>query len=166
MKLNSLEKLYVHELKDLYSAENQLLDALPKMRDAAHNADLKAAFANHLEETKTHVARLETLFADLDFEPGGHKCAAMEGLIKEGEDMIQEDIEPEVLDAGLIAAAQRVEHYEMAGYGTARTHAEKLGHQEAADLLQLTLNEEGLADQTLSRLAERKINFLALGAIG
>jgi len=166
MKLDSLQKLYVHELKDLHSAETQLLEALPKMREAASSDDLKELFTSHLKETKTHVSRLETIFKGLDFEPGGHKCAAMEGLIKEGEGLIKSDIEPSVLDAGLIAAAQRIEHYEMAGYGTARTFAEKLGHQDAADVLQLTLNEEGHANQKLTRLAERKINFLALGAIG
>ena len=166
MKLDSLEKLYVHELKDLHSAESQLLDALPKMRDAASNDDLKEVFSAHIEETKEHVSRLEKIFISLDFEPGGHRCAAMEGLIKEGEGLINSDIEPKVLDAGLIAASQRIEHYEMAGYGTVRTYAEKLGHQDAADTLQMTLNEEGHANQKLTRLAERKINFLALGAIG
>lgn len=166
MKLDSLQKLYVHELKDLYSAEMQLLEALPRMCAAANNDDLKEVFTSHLAETKSHVKRLEMLFKDLDFEPGGHKCLAMEGLIKEGEGLIKSDIEPSVLDAALIAASQRIEHYEMAGYGTARTYAEKLGHQAAADTLQLTLNEEGHANQKLTRLAERKINFLALGAIG
>lgn len=162
MKLDSLHKLYVHELKDLYSDETQLLEAIPKMRDAATAGELKEAFAQHLKETKTHVSRLESIFESLEFEPGGHRCAAMEGLIKEGEGLISGDIEQRVLDAGLIAAAQRVEHYEMAGYGTARAYAEKLGEQEAADTLQLTLNEEGLANQTLTRLAERKINFMAM----
>jgi len=166
MKLDSLKKLYVHELKDLYSAEVQLLEAFPKMCDAASSDDLKELFTRHLKETKTQVSRLESIFKDLDFAPGGHKCAAMEGLIKEGEGLIKSDIEPSVLDAGLIAAAQRIEHYEMAGYGTARAYAEKLGLQDAADTLQLTLNEEGLANQRLTRLAERKVNFLALGAIG
>ncbi len=166
MKLDSLKKLYVHELKDLYSAETQLIEALPKMIDAASDKDLKGALESHLKETKTHVSRLESIFKDLDFEPGGHRCAAMEGLVKEGEGLINSDIESSVLDAALIAASQRIEHYEMAGYGTARTYAEKLGHQEASDTLQLTLNEEGHANQKLTRLAERKINFLALGAIG
>ena len=128
MKLDSLKKLYVHELKDLHSAETQLLDALPKMRDAANNDDLKEVFSCHIDETKEHASRLEKIFANLDFEPGGHRCAAMEGLIKEGEGLISSDIEPKVLDAALIAASQRIEHYEMAGYGTARTYAEKLGH--------------------------------------
>lgn len=166
MKLDSLQKLYVHELKDLHSAETQLLEAVPKMCEAASDEDLKEVFTEHLAETKTHVSRLEAIFKELDFEPGGHKCVAMEGLIKEGEGLLKSDIEPSVLDAALIAASQRIEHYEMAGYGTARAYAEKLGHQDAADTLQQTLNEEGLANQKLTRLAERKINFLALGAIG
>ncbi|TWU51269.1 YciE/YciF ferroxidase family protein [Rubripirellula reticaptiva] len=166
MKLDSLSKLYVHELKDLYSAETQLLEAIPKMQEAASNPDLKSCFAAHLDETRTHISRLESIFKQLDFEPGGHKCVAMEGLIKEGEGLIKSDIEQKVLDAALIASAQRIEHYEMAGYGIARTYAEKLGSHEAAETLQLTLNEEGLANQKLTRLAERKINFLALGAIG
>lgn len=162
MKLDSLHKLYVQELKDLYSAEQQLLDAIPLMIEAASNDELSQAFEDHLEETRAHAARLEKIFANLDFEPGGHKCAAMEGLIEEGKHLIKGDINPKVLDAGLIAAAQRVEHYEMAGYGTARAYAEKLGEHEAADLLQLTLNEEGAANQKLTRLAERSINFLAM----
>lgn len=161
MKLDSLEKLYVHELKDLHSAETQLLEAIPKMQEAASSKELKDAFAHHLNETKTHVSRLDSIFKALEFEPGGHRCSAMEGLIKEGESLIKSDISPKVLDAGLVAAAQRVEHYEIAGYGTARAYAEKLGHHEAADILQQTLNEEGLANQSLTRLAERSLNFLA-----
>ena len=121
---------------------------------------MKAAFTAHIAETRTHVSRLEEIFKDLDFEPDGHKCAAVVGLIKQGEGLINSDSEPKVLDAALIAASQRIEHCEMAGYGTARTYAEKLGDQNAADVLQLTLNEEGLASQKLTRLAERKINFL------
>lgn len=162
MKLDSLKKLYVHELKDLYSAENQLLEALPKMAKAASDDQLQKAFEHHLKETRQHVTRLETVFQSLDFSPGGHKCAAMEGLIEEASDLLTENIEPEVLDAALIAAAQRVEHYEMAGYGTARTYAEKLGDYKSADLLQETLDEEGSADKKLSRLAERHINFEAM----
>lgn len=162
LKLDSLEKLFVHELKDLYSAETQLLEALPKMEKAASHQELKSAFASHLKETKNHVERLESIFKSLEFEPGGHKCAGMEGLIKEGEGFINSDIDPQVLDAALVSAAQRVEHYEMAGYGTARTYAEKLGNYKAADMLQKTLNEEGHADQTLTRLAERNLNFSAM----
>jgi ferritin-like metal-binding protein YciE len=162
MNLDNLRKLYVHELKDLYSAENQLLEALPKMERAASDEGLKKAFADHLEETKRHVRRLEKIFEGLEFEPGGQKCAGMEGLIAEGSDMIEEDAPGDVKDAGLIAAAQRVEHYEMAGYGVARTYAEKLGDYDAADLLQETLNEEGAADRKLSTLATRRINFEAM----
>jgi ferritin-like metal-binding protein YciE len=162
MDLDNLRRLYVHELKDLYSAESQLLKALPKMEDAAGDRDLKKAFASHRKETERHVARLEKIFDGLDFKPGGQKCAGMEGLIEEASDLIKEDAPADVKDAGLIAAAQRVEHYEMAGYGTARTYAEKLGDYKAADTLQETLNEEALADQTLSRLATRKINFEAM----
>ncbi|QDS99479.1 YciE/YciF ferroxidase family protein [Adhaeretor mobilis] len=162
MKLDSLQKLFVHELKDLYSAETQILEALPKMETAATDSGLKQAFRDHLVETKSHVNRLEGIFKSLDFEPGGHKCTAMEGLIKEGEELIKSDASPKVLDAALVAAAQRVEHYEMAGYGTARAYAEKLCEHRAADELQKTLNEEGHANQKLTRLAERSINFLAM----
>ncbi len=164
MKLESLQKLYVMQLKDLYSAENQLLEALPKMEKAASNQDLKQAFAEHLKETQQQVKRLTTIFNSLDFKPGGHKCEAMEGLIGEGEEIIKADAASEVRDAGLIAAAQRVEHYEIAGYGTVRAYAEKLGDQAAADLLQETLDEEASADEKLTRLAERSINFLAMQA--
>lgn len=164
MKLNNLKKLYIHELKDLYSAETQLLEAIPKMIAATSHDDLKKAFAEHLEETKDHAGRLEEIFAKYEFEPGGHRCEAMNGLIKECDELLKSDIEPEVLDAALIAAAQRVEHYEMAGYGTARAYAEKMGEYEVADILQKTLDEESHANQTLTRIAERSINFLAMQA--
>jgi ferritin-like metal-binding protein YciE len=162
MELDDLRKLYVHELKDLYSAENQLLKALPKMERAAKDPGLKKAFAAHLKETQRHVKRLEDIFSRLDFKPGGQKCVGMEGLIEEASGMIAEDAPTDVKDAGLIAAAQRIEHYEIAGYGTARTYAEKLGDYRAADILQESLNEEGLADQKLTRLAVRRINFEAM----
>ena len=162
MELTDLRKLYVHELKDLYSAENQLLEALPKMEAAASDPGLKKAFASHLKETQRHVKRLEDIFAKLEFKPGGQKCAGMAGLLKEGSDMIKEKAPADVKDAGLISAAQRCEHYEIAGYGVARTYAEKLGDFRAADILQETLNEEALADQHLTRLAVRRINFKAL----
>lgn len=158
MKINDLKTLLVHELKDLYSAESQLVKALPKMAKAAHNEDLQKAFEEHLEETKTHVQRLKDIFKDLDFSPAGHHCDGMEGLISEGKDMIDEDAPEEVKDAGLIAAAQRVEHYEMAGYGCARTFARILGLDDIADTLQTTLDEEGEADKKLTTLAESKIN--------
>lgn len=162
MNLDSLDKLYVHELKDLYSAETQLLDALPKMAKAATSSELQEAFEAHLKETKQHVSRLEKLFEDLDFSPKGHKCEGMAGLLKEGESVLSGDADPEVRDAALIAAAQRVEHYEMAGYGTAAAFAEKIGRRGDADVLYQTLEEEGHADRKLSRLASRVINFKAL----
>jgi ferritin-like metal-binding protein YciE len=162
MKLDSLHKLFVHELKDLYDAETQLVAALPKMEAAASDSGLKEALSDHLNETKTHVNRLRSIFESLDYEPGGHKCVAMQGLIREGEELIKSSVAPNVIDAALIAAAQRVEHYEMAGYGTARAYAEKLGEHSVADALQATLNEEGHANQKLTRLAERSINFLAM----
>lgn len=161
MALDSLQKLYEDSLKDLYSAENQLLKALPQMAKKASAPELKAAFSEHLEVTNKHVERLDRIFADLGISPKGKKCKAMEGLIAEGKEVIDEDGEPAVLDAALIAAAQRVEHYEMAGYGCARTFANLLGHEEAAALLQETLDEEGDADKALTTLAETIINVEA-----
>lgn len=164
MILDSLEKLFVQQLKDLHSAEGQLLEALPKMEEAATDKGLKDAFAAHCKETEVHIGRLESIFSGLEFEPGGHRCMAMDGLLKEGDDLMKSGAAPKVLDAGLVAAAQRVEHYEMAGYGTARAYAEKLGLHEVADTLQLTLNEEGNTNRMLTRLAERHINALAMFA--
>jgi ferritin-like metal-binding protein YciE len=161
MKLKSLQDLYVSELKDLYSAENQLLKALPKMAKAASAPELKKAFATHLEETRGQVERLETIFEELEASPKGKKCKAMEGLVEEGSEMIEEDAEPAVKDAGLIAAAQKVEHYEMAGYGTVRTFAELLGYDKAAKLLQETLDEEAATDEKLTELANSVINVEA-----
>src|SRR5271155_3117304 len=135
MKENSLKELYIDELKDLYSAENQLLKALPKMAKAASAPELRAAFEDHLEETRGQVQRLERIFKKLKASPKGKKCKAMEGLIEEGKEVMGEDGEPAVLDAALIAAAQRVEHYEMAGYGSVRTFARLLGYEEAEKLL-------------------------------
>lgn len=164
MKLNSLQELLVDELKDLYSAENQLLKALPKMAKAASHADLKAAFEDHLEETKGQVERLEMIFEKLEGSPKGKKCKAMEGLIEEGSEVIEAEGEESVKDAALICAAQKVEHYEMAGYGCARTFAQLLGLDEVADLLQETLDEEGNADKKLTELAETTINVEASAA--
>ncbi|MEP6668136.1 MAG: ferritin-like domain-containing protein [Chthoniobacter sp.] len=164
MKLNTLAELLHHELKDLYSAENQLVKALPKMAKAATNADLKAGFEEHLEQTKGHVERLDEIAGKLGVKLTGHKCKAMEGLIEEGAELIGEDAEDSVRDAGLIGAAQRVEHYEMAGYGTARTFARQLGHDEVADLLEQTLEEERATDQKLTELAESAVNVEAGGA--
>ncbi|MBK1835161.1 DUF892 family protein [Roseibacillus ishigakijimensis] len=149
-------------MKDLYSAESQIEEALPKMEEAASHDDLKAAFREHLEETKTHKQRLEQIFADLKYAPTGEKCEGCAGLIEEGEEIIEEIEKGEVRDAGLIGAAQRVEHYEMAGYGTVIAFARKLGHHTIADTLTLTLEEEGKTDRSLSRLAEKVINFQAM----
>lgn len=158
MKLNSLHDLYVDELKDLYNAENQILKALPKMAKAASSPDLAQAFQDHLEETEGQVARLDKIFKKLDVNPKGKKCKAMEGLLEEGKEVMEEDADPVVRDAALIAAAQRVEHYEMAGYGCVRTFAQLLGYDDASDLLQETLDEEGAADKKLTELAESVIN--------
>lgn len=154
MQLSSLEDLFVSEIKDLYSAENQLTKALPKMAKAASSRELKAGFEKHLKETEGHIARLEQICDELEVSPKGKKCKAMEGLIEEGSEVIDEDAEPEVKDAALIAAAQRVEHYEIAGYGCVRTYAKLLGHTSAMKLLQQTLDEEGATDKALTKLAE------------
>jgi ferritin-like metal-binding protein YciE len=164
MKLDSLRKLFIEELRDLYSAENQLVKALPKMAKAASAPELRDAFQNHLEETKNQVTRLDTIFEALGKSSRGKTCKAMEGLVEEGAELIKEDSEPAILDAGLIAAAQRVEHYEMAGYGTVRTYARLLNETEAERLLQETLEEEGGADKKLTQLAESLINREALAA--
>jgi len=161
MKLDSLQKLFVEELRDLYSAENQILKALPKMAKAARSPELKAAFQKHLEETKGQVERLDTIFEGLGKSPKGKTCKAMEGLVEEGSELMKEDADPAVLDAGLIAAAQRVEHYEIAGYGTVRAYARQLGQEEAVRLLQETLDEEGATDKSLTALAESTINLQA-----
>jgi ferritin-like metal-binding protein YciE len=158
MPLDSLHGLYVNELKDLYSAENQLLKALPKMAKAADAPDLRAAFEEHLDVTRGQVARLETIFAALGTSPKGKKCKAMEGLIEEGYELLKAEADPAVLDAALIAAAQKVEHCEMAGYGCVRTYARLLGYEDAAELLQETLDEEGEADEKLTALAETVVN--------
>jgi ferritin-like metal-binding protein YciE len=141
MKLDTLEKLYINELRDLYNAENQLLKALPKMAKAASSEELKQAFEKHLEQTETHVERLEQVFEELGQNPKGKTCHGMKGLIEEGSEMLQKDGEESVLDAGIIVAAQKVEHYEIAGYGSVRTFAQLLGRNEAVELLQTTLNK-------------------------
>jgi ferritin-like metal-binding protein YciE len=162
MKLDSLKKLYVEELRDLYNAENQLIKALPKMAKGASSDELKQAFKDHLEQTKEHVERLDEIFGRLDEKPTGKTCKAMKGLIEEGSEILDEDGEESVLDAGIIAAAQKIEHYEIASYGTVRTFANLLGEEEAADLLQQTLDEEGETDKHLSELAEEIVNEEAL----
>ena len=158
MRLDTLEKLYISELRDLYSAENQLLKALPKMAKGASSPELKDAFEKHLEQTKGHVERLEELFEQLDESPKGKACHGMKGLIEEGSEILKEDGEDPVLDAGIIVAAQKVEHYEIASYGSVRTFAQLLGKDEAAKLLQSTLNEESETNETLNRLAESIVN--------
>jgi ferritin-like metal-binding protein YciE len=164
MKLDSLQKLYIGELRDLYNAENQILKALPKMAKAASAPELQDAFQRHLKETKNQVTRLETIFGKLGESPKGKTCKAMKGLVEEGEELMKEAAAPEILDAGLIAAAQRVEHYEMAGYGTVRTYARLLKENDAERLLQETLDEEGQTDKKLTQLAESLINREALAA--
>jgi ferritin-like metal-binding protein YciE len=162
MKLDSLKKLYVEELRDIYSAETQLVKVLPKMAKGASSAELKQAFEDHLEQTKEHIERLEEIFNRLDQKPTGKTCKGMKGLLEEGSEMLEEEGEESVIDAGLIGAAQRVEHYEIAAYGTVRTFANLLGEEEAADLLQQTLDEEGETDKHLSELAEEIVNQEAI----
>jgi ferritin-like metal-binding protein YciE len=162
MKLNTLKQLYMEELRDLHSAENQLLKALPKMAKGASSEELKLAFKNHLDLTKVHVERLEEIFERLNETPKGKTCQAMKGLVEEGSEILGEDGEESVRDAGIIAAAQKVEHYEIASYGTVRTFAQLLGEDEAAELLQETLDEEGEADKLLTQLAQEIVNPEAL----
>jgi ferritin-like metal-binding protein YciE len=161
MQMESLQDLYLEELRDLYSAENQLLKALPKMAKAATNEKLQQAFTMHLDETRGHVERLEQIFDKLGEKAKGKKCKGMEGLVEEGKEMMEEADDDDVMDAGLISAAQRIEHYEIAGYGCARTYAKLLGDEQAARLLQQTLDEEGMTDKKLTQLAESTINVEA-----
>jgi len=161
---NPLEELLVDELKDIYSAESQIVRALPKMARAASSPDLKRAFERHLEETRRQVERLDQIGNTLDVKLTGKKCKGMEGLIEEGKEIIEEDFDENAIDAGLIGAAQKVEHYEIAAYGTARTHATLLGYNKIARLLQQTLNEEGATDKKLTQLAESIINVEAVEA--
>jgi ferritin-like metal-binding protein YciE len=159
---NSLHELYVEQLQDLYSAEEQIIKALPKMIEAAQSDELRSALKEHLEVTRKQASRIETICQELGEDPQNEKCKGMEGVLKEGSDLLKE-VSREVMDAAIIAAAQRVEHYEIAGYGTARTHATLLGFAEAASMLEQTLDEEKEADQTLSELAE-ELNVEALEA--
>jgi ferritin-like metal-binding protein YciE len=160
-KLKNLEDLFLHELKDLYSAETQIIDALPKMMEKADDPQLKNSLQMHLEQTRNQRTRLSQIAEDMGIDPDGQKCAAMEGLIKEGEGLLDEKANPATKDAGIIAAAQKIEHYEIASYGTARYYAMMLGNQNAASLLEQTLNEEKATDQKLNVLAENKINIKA-----
>lgn len=159
---SELEELLIDEIKDLYSAENQIIKALPKMAKKASNEQLRAAFEQHLEETRNHAARLEQIAEELDTSLRGKKCKGMEGLIEEGKEVMEEDLEDNTKDAGMIGAAQRVEHYEIAAYGTARTFANLLGMKKVAKLLQQTLDEEAKTDKKLTQLAESIINVEAL----
>jgi ferritin-like metal-binding protein YciE len=162
MKLDTLKKLYVNELRHLYNAENQLLKALPKMANAASSEELKNAFEKHLEQTETHVERLEQVFEELDEKTKGKTCYGMKGLIKEGSEVLKEAGEDSVLDAAIIVAAQKVEHYEIASYGSVRTFAKLLGQDKAAKLLQTTLDEESQANELLNEMAEGIVNPEAL----
>lgn len=158
MQMTDLQDLMVENLKDLYSAETQLLKALPKVAKATDNDQLRSAFEDHLEETQTHVKRLEQIFQQLGEKPTGKKCKGMEGLIEENKEMMSEDAEPAVMDAGLIVGSQKIEHYEIAGYGSAVTFAKLLGNDQAARLLAQTLDEEERTDKKLSQIAESTIN--------
>ena len=158
MEVRNLDSLYIDGLRDLYSAEEQLVEALPKVAKAISIDKLRTAVENHHKVTKGHVERLQKIFDDLGEDPKGHTCAAMKGILKEGDELMREVESGPVLDAALIGAAQKVEHYEMAGYGTSRTFAEMLGHKEHVDLLQRTLDEEGATDKELTKLAEDLVN--------
>ena len=163
MENNSLRELYIEELRDIYDAENQLVKALPKMAEAATSDQLRSGFEEHLEQTRGHVQRLDDIFANIGEKPTGKKCKGMQGLVSEGKEVIDEDFEGEVKDAALISAAQRVEHYEIAAYGTVRTYAEILGDQSAVELLEQTLQEEKETDEKLTELAQ-SINVEASSA--
>jgi len=161
MSLATLHDLMVHELKDLYSAERQLVQALPKMSKNATSDQLRTAIDNHLAETEEHVTRLEQVLESLGESPRGQKCDGMQGLIEEGKKLLKEEADPDVMDAGIIVSAQKVEHYEIASYGAVCEYARMMGHTEALQLLEQTLEEEKKADQTLNALAEGGINALA-----
>jgi ferritin-like metal-binding protein YciE len=162
--MESLQDLFVDELKDIYNAEKQIVRALPRMAKSASDPELRKAFEHHLKQTEGHVARLERIFKSIDSSPRGKTCKGMQGVIEEGKDIMQEGDRGSVMDAALIAAAQRVEHYEIAAYGALRTYAELLGQDDAAKLLQQTLTEEEQTDQLLNQLAEGGINQAAVGA--
>lgn len=161
MKINTLDELLADELKDLYDAETQLVAALPKLAQAVESKDLRAAFEKHLEQTRVHLQRVEEICSDLKIQPAGKTCVGMQGAIKEGEEIMQSDMGSEPKQAALIGAAQRVEHYEISAYGTARAHARQLGYVKAFDLLTQTLNEEKDTDQKLTQLAENRVNVKA-----
>jgi ferritin-like metal-binding protein YciE len=160
-RFDTLRDLFMDELRDLYDAEHQILSALPKMEERASDDELKRAFRSHLEETRGQVTRLEQVFEKCGEKPERKTCAAMKGLVAEGEEILKAKGDDDVIDAGLIAAAQRVEHYEIAGYGTLRTLARRLGFEEQARLLQQTLDQEGAADKKLTQIAESRVNVEA-----
>jgi ferritin-like metal-binding protein YciE len=164
MKMNSLEDLLVHELEDLHSAESQLIEALPKAAQAAKSAPVRKAIEEHLEVTKGHLERIEQAFEAMGHQPNGHECMAMKGLIKEADEIAKIQGNDNVIDAALIAAAQRIEHYEIAGYGTAKAHAIECGLNDVAALLQMTRDEEVAANETLTQIAVTKINTKAASA--
>lgn len=161
MKITTLDELLEDELKDIYSAETQLIKALPKMAKASESDDLRVAFEKHLEQTRVHAERIEEICSDLKTTPRGKSCAGMEGLLKEGEEIIQSEAQSETKQAALIGAAQRVEHYEIAAYGTARAHARQLGYLKAVELLSKTLDEEKETDKKLTKVAENRVNVKA-----
>jgi ferritin-like metal-binding protein YciE len=165
MDINSLQDPYLAELQDLYDAENRIIKALPKMADAASSPDLRRAFQEHLEQTRRQSDRLERIFSMLNESPKGKKCKGIEGILDEGKEMMDLDAPPAVCDAALISAAQRVEHYEIAAYGTVRTFARRLGYEDQAQLLNETLQEEGDTDKKLTSLAESYINEDARSAM-
>ena len=161
MKINTLESLLTDELKDLYSAETQLIKALPKMAKNASTDELRKAFEDHLEQTREHAQRIERICTDMGVSPKGKKCVGMEGLIEEGKEIMTEAEDPDVMEAGMIGAAQKVEHYEIAGYGTASAHARQLGFNSAVTLLEKTLEEEKMTDEKLTKLAKNQVNVQA-----
>ncbi len=157
MKMTNLEDVFTDEIKDIYSAENQIMKALPKMAKASQG-ELRSAFEQHLEQTRTHAQRIEQVCQELNFTPKGKKCTGMEGVLSEGSEVLGTQGSEEAKEAALIGAAQRVEHYEIAAYGTARTHARQLGYTNAADLLDQTLREERQTDDRLTQIAESRVN--------
>jgi len=163
MQIDSLDDLYIDQLADIYDAEKRLVKALPKMAKKASSPELRSAFEDHVQKTRHHVERLEEIFQELGRDATGKKCKAMMGLISEGKDILDKDIDPKIRDAGIVAAAQKVEHYEIAAYGTLRTLAETRGDRRAAQLLQETLDEEKEADHKLTQMAESSINMQAAG---
>ncbi len=161
MKIKTLEDLLADELKDLYSAENQITKALPKMAKTSKSNELRTAFETHLKQTENQVKRLEQACSELGINPKGQKCAGMEGLLEEGKEIMMNGSDPETMEAGMIGAAQKVEHYEIAAYGTAIAHARQLGFNKVAQILDQTLNEEKMTDEKLTKIAENKINVQA-----